>query len=206
MAPVATLLPAATGSSSINWQDIFHCTTISTGVRAKPHHHRYHQQGPSTHDWICLNEQKKTFCSGVNYYWNVSRTNAHKKKKTLTTNIPTFLFSAQHTPSWSVPCGPSEPLAPAITVHSFALLSYFTDLTDNYRPQNSTNRSIPLSPSPRLRGVSRERLSLCMPALLFQLSTHGRRLTSTRLLKTVSADRRNERGVNALTLKNLPTA
>lgn len=36
------------------------------------------------------------------------------------------------------------------------------------------------------------------PALLSQLSSHGRSLTSSRLLKTVSADRREERGVNTL--------
>lgn len=58
------------------------------------------------------------------------------------------LSLVQYTPSCSVPSGLSEPLAPAITVQSFALLSYFTDLTDNYRPQNSTNRSIPLSHPP----------------------------------------------------------
>lgn len=60
-APVATLLPAATGSSSIKWQDIFHRSIISTEVTAKPNHHRYHQQGSSTHDWIALNEQKDIF-------------------------------------------------------------------------------------------------------------------------------------------------
>lgn len=35
-------------------------------------------------------------------------------------------------------------------------------------------------------------------ALLSQLSSHGSGLTSSRLLKTVSADRRQERGVNTL--------
>lgn len=63
-----------------------------------------------------------------------------------------------------------------------------------------------LSPILLLQGVSRARLFSYMPALLFQLSSHGRRLTSTRLLKTVSTDRHKERGVNTLTLKNLPTA
>ena len=109
MAPVATLLPAATGSSSINWQDIFHCTIISTRVRAKPHHHRYHQQGPSTHDWICLNEQKKkTFCSGVNYYWNVSCTNTHIyiKNPLQQTSLLSSLLGSAHaflvSPLWTV--------------------------------------------------------------------------------------------------------
>lgn len=27
--------------------------------QGQAHHHRYHQQGPSTHDWICLNGKKK---------------------------------------------------------------------------------------------------------------------------------------------------
>lgn len=38
-----------------------------------------------------------------------------------------------------------------------------------------------------------------MLALLLQLYSHGRSLTSSRLLKTVSADRREEKGVNTLT-------
>lgn len=58
-----------------------------------------------------------------------------------------------------------------------------------------------------LQGVSKTRLFLLyMPSLLFQLSTHGRRMTSTRLLKTVSTDRHEKRGVNMLTVKNHPTA
>lgn len=117
------------------------------------------------------------------------------------------LSVVQHTASRSVPSGQTQPLAPAITAQSFALLSYFTNLTDNYRPRNNTNRSIPLSPPfLLLLGVSRARLFSYTPAPLFQPSSHGRRLTSTRLLKTVSTDRHKERGVNTLTLKNLPTA
>lgn len=56
-----------------------------------------------------------------------------------------------------------------------------------------------LSPGLLLQGVSKTRLFLYMPSLLFQLSTHGRRMTSTRLLKSVSADRHEKRGVNMLT-------
>lgn len=71
MASVTTLLPAATGGSSINWQDIFHCTITSSGVSAKTTHHRHHHQQPSTHECICLNAQNTPF-STPNYIWKVS--------------------------------------------------------------------------------------------------------------------------------------
>lgn len=52
------------------------------------HHYIHRGQGQATppqippagpfHPWLDLFKwTKKTFCSGVNYYWNVSRTNAH---------------------------------------------------------------------------------------------------------------------------------
>lgn len=105
-----------------------------------------------------------------------------------------FLFAL----SCSVPLRTAWTSGPAITAQCFAPLSYFTD---NYRPQNRPNRSIPPPTVLLLQGVSRVRLFSYMPALLFQLSSHGRRLTSTRLLKTVSTDRHKERGVNTLTLE-----
>lgn len=128
----------------------------------------------------------------------------HVHKKTHNKHPYFSLSLVQHTPPWSVPCGLSELLAPPLQCSPFALLSYFTDLTDNYRPRNSTNRNIPLSRPPSA-GCQRSEIVLAYPGpLLFKLSTHGRRLTSTRLLKTVSADRHKERGVNVLALKNLP--
>lgn len=64
MAAVATLLPVATGSSSIKWQDIFQCSIISTEVTTLPQS-REDQQGHCTHDWICLNWQKTFNCTLV---------------------------------------------------------------------------------------------------------------------------------------------
>lgn len=126
MASVTTLLPAATGSSSINWQDIFHCTITSSGVSAKTAHHRHHNQHPSTHECICLNPQKAYF-SAPNYTWNVF--------------CPYHLFFLSPfllvKPPFRAPGPLSLPLRP-----TFPLLSYFTDF---YRAQNRTNRNIPLS-------------------------------------------------------------
>lgn len=76
-------------------------------------------------------------------------------------------------------------------------------LTDDYRAQNSNNRNAPLSrPSPAGCQQKQDCSPICPPSS----STHGRRMTSTRLLKTVSADRHEKRGVNTLTVKKLPTA
>lgn len=130
----------------------------------------------------------------------------HIHKKTPHNKHPYFSLSlSPHTPPWSVPCGLSEPLD--LLLQCSPLLYYPILQT----LQTITGHKIAateafLSPILCLRGVSRARLSSCILALLFQLSTHGRRLTSTRLLKTVSADRHKERGVNTLTMKTLPTA
>lgn len=129
MASVTTLLPAATGSSSINWQDIFHCTITSSRVSAKTAHHRHHNQHPSTHECICLNPQR-TYFSAPNYIWNVF------------CPYHVFFFPPSY---WFSP--PFERLDPC-PCH-YAPLSLFCPIlqtfTDNYRAQNSSNRNIPLS-------------------------------------------------------------
>lgn len=131
----------------------------------------------------------------------------HKKKNNPHNKHPYFSLSlAQHTPSWSVPCGLSEPLAPPLQCSPLLYYPILQTL------QTITGHKIALteaflSPIPLCScGVSAQRdCPRASPALLFQLSTHGRRLTSTRLLKTVNTDRHKERGVNTLALKNLPT-
>lgn len=132
-------------------------------------------------------------------------THAGNKAKHTPNKHPYFSLSlAQHTPSWSVPSGLSEPLAPPLLCSPLLYYPILQTL------QTITGHKIApteafLSPI-LLQGVGGASLSSRMPALLFQLSAHGMRLTSARLLKTVSADRHEERGVNALALKNLPTA
>lgn len=112
--------------------------------------------------------------------------------------MPIFpLSSAQHMSSWSVLCGLSEPLALPLQyspLHYYPILQTLQTITGHKIAPTEAF----LSPILVLRGVSRAILSSCMP-LLFQLSAHGRRPTSTRLLKTVSTDRHKERGVNTLT-------
>lgn len=69
-------------------------------------------------------------------------TEKKRKKKTQKTSI--FLSYGWHFLVGS-PSGPAELLALTITAQCFAPLSYFTD---NYRPQNRPNRSIPPSRPP----------------------------------------------------------
>lgn len=130
--------------------------------QGQAHHHRYYQQGPSTHDWICLNGKK-----GGERHLAVVKTTAGTHRSihniTIHNKHPHFSrSSAQHTPPLSVPCVLSEPLSPAIALQLFALLSYFTDLTDNYRPQNSSNRNIPFSHPPSV-GCQQSQIVLIYP-------------------------------------------
>lgn len=190
MASVTTLLPAATGSSSINWQDIFHCTITSSGVSAKTAHHRHHHQHPSTHECICLNAQK--------HFFLCSKLHLECVRPIQLFFLSLFLLVQ---PSFRA----SGPLALPLECTLSLFYPILHTFTDDYRAQIAPTGTF-LSPSLLLQGVSKTRLFLYMPSLHFQLSTHGRRMTSTRLLKTVSADRHKKRGVNTLTVKNLPTA
>lgn len=118
---------------------------------------------------------------------------------------PYFSLSlAEHTPPPTVwTSGPPLQCTP------FVLLSYFTAFTDNYRPQNSTEHkhSSPRPPSAGCQQSQIVRIHPSSSSLLFQLSTHGRTLTSTILLKTVRWwQTEGERCQRAHTLKNLPMA
>lgn len=186
MASVTTLLPAATGSSSINWQDIFHCTITSSGVSAKTAHHRHHNQHPSTHECICLNPQKTYFsCSKLH----------------LECVLPVSCFFSFPLPPGLSPLSSTWTPVPAITPHfpsSVLFYRLLQTITEHKIAPTGTFLSLGLLQ----QGVSKTRLFSYMPSFLSQRS-HGRRMTSTRLLKTVSADGHEKRGVNTLTLKNL---
>lgn len=106
--------------------------------------------------WAWVNN-KETCCPCLNYTGNVSCTDTPIKPSD---NKHFSLSVVQHTDSRSVPSGQTQPLAPAITAQSFALLFYFTNRTDNYRPQNNTNRSIPLSPVPPSAGCQQSEIVL----------------------------------------------
>lgn len=134
---------------------------------------------------------KNTSCSAPNYIWNVS----------CPCNCfffpSSFWFSplSAHLDPW--PCHYS-----ALFHSSLLFYRLLQTITEHQIAPTGTF----LSPGLFLQGSSKTSLFLYMPSLLFQLSTHGRTMTSTRLLKTVSADRHKKRGVNTLTVKNLPTA
>lgn len=115
--------------------------------------------------WAWANN-KETCCPCLNYTGNVSCTDTPIKTPD---NKHFSLSVVQHTAPRSVPSGQTQPLAPAITAQSFALLSYFTNLTDNYRPRNNTNKhsSLSLSPVPPSAGCQQSEIVLpSLPTIL----------------------------------------
>lgn len=135
---------------------------------------------------------KKIFCSTVTPFGCALHT--HTKKQTFFSLITGLLFQS--------PLDCLNLLLQCTLLLYYPILQALQTITVH---KIAPTEAFP-SPSLLLQGVSRAGLFSCTPAPLFQLPSHGRRLTSTRPLKTVSTDRHKERGVNMLTLKNLPTA
>lgn len=143
---------------------------------------------------------KKTFCFSVNYSWSVTCTHTQKTHN----NHPYFLspwLSTRLLGQSAVGCLNFWPRHCSPFLDCSILQTLQTITGHRIAPKEAF-----LSPILILQNVSWKRLSSCILALLLQLSTHGKSLTSTRLLNIVSTERHKERGVNRLTLRKLPTA
>lgn len=206
-APVATLLAAATGSSSIKWQDIFYHSIISTEVTAEPNHHRYHQQGSSTHDWIALNEQKDIFlwCQPLlNHVCQLllqNNLNTVKKKKSIRIDIflTDWLKTHQHQSLAGVWLTRNSCFCKAVLC-AFIWLYRQLQTTKQQQHLHSSLGAFP-------RRMSAQPDSPEVPWLIscsYPREAGG--WPPLKLLKTVNSDRHEKRGVHVLTKKNLCTA
>lgn len=123
----------AWGKKEKKWRKVWKCSLSEAG---------------KMDEWDFRVETQAT--QALNYIWCVlwiragGRKTTHKEEKKNPQKTSIFLSFCCHFLVGS-PSGPAELLALTITVQCFAPLSYFTD---NYRPQNRPNRSIPPSRPP----------------------------------------------------------